>query len=183
MNPAGRVTETWSTSVRQFPPMLDYNIRDGRTYMYSKEKPLYAFGNGMSYTKFAYSNLRLSRKSVTPDGIVGVTLDVRNTGDRNGDGVVQLYITHICSAVQRPIQELKAFHRVSIQAGTTEKVSFDLPASALAYWDQTHHAFRVESDRVEVRVGAASDDIRVKGAFSILGTVQHGANSAAHAGS
>jgi beta-glucosidase len=87
---------------------------------------------------------------------------------RESGAVVQLYVSHTGSAVQRPIQELKAFRRISIVAGVTQKVTFELPIQSLAYWDEITHAFRVESDRVEVRVGAASDDIRLKDAFSIV---------------
>lgn len=168
-NPAGRVTQTWPASVNQLPPMMDYDIRHGRTYMYSTVKPLYAFGHGLSYTQFDYSNLHLSKTSESAADTISVTLEVKNAGKRDGDEVVQLYVSHNGSAVQRPIQELKAFRRISITAGTTQKVTFELPVRSLAYWDEKTHAFRVESDHVEVRVGAASDDIRLKDAFSIAG--------------
>jgi len=169
VNPAGRVTQTWPTSVSQLPPMMDYDIRHGRTYMYATARPLYAFGHGLSYTAFAYSNLRLSRKHVSTADSVTVTVDVKNAGKRDGDEVVQLYAAHVGSAVPRPIQELKAFQRIAIEAGATKTVSFDLPVHSLAYWDEARHAFRVEADRVEVRVGAASDDIRLKDEFLVSG--------------
>jgi beta-glucosidase len=167
INPAGRVTQTWPVSVSQLPPMIDYDIRHGRTYMYSKEKPLYAFGHGLSYSTFTYSNLRLSRKSITPNESVTVTLDVKNDGTRDGDEVVQLYASNLRSKVERPIQQLVGFQRVSIEAGASKTVTFALPARSLAYWDMARHAFRVEADEVEVHVGAASDDIRLKGEFSV----------------
>jgi beta-glucosidase len=166
-NPAGRVTQTWPASVSQLPPMMDYDIRHGRTYMYSTVKPLYAFGHGLSYTQFDYSNLHVSKTNASAADTISVTLDVKNAGKRDGDEVVQMYVSHSGSTVQRPIQELKAFRRISIAAGATQKVTFELPIQSLAYWDEKAHAFRVESDHVEVRVGAASDDIRLKDAFSI----------------
>jgi len=172
VNPAGRVSQTWPASVSQLPPMTDYDIRHGRTYMYSTAKPLYAFGHGLSYTTFAYSNLRVSKKQATAADKVAVTVDVKNTGQRDGDEVVQLYVAHVGSAVQRPIQELRAFKRVAIEAGATKTVAFDVPVQSLAYWDTAKHAFRVEADRVEVRVGAASDDIRVKDSFSVVAAAQ-----------
>jgi beta-glucosidase len=167
VNPAGRVTQTWPTSVSQLPPMMDYDVRHGRTYMYSTAKPLYAFGHGLSYTAFTYSNLRLSKKHASSADSITVTVDVKNTGKRDGDEVVQLYAAHMGSAVPRPMQELKAFKRMAIEAGATRTVSFDLPVRSLAYWDEARQAFRVEADRVEVRVGAASDDIRLKDEFSV----------------
>jgi beta-glucosidase len=156
-NPAGRLTQTWVASMEQLPPMMDYDIRHGRTYMYLSTKPLYAFGYGLSYTKFAYSNLRVSSVRLARDGSVTVSMDVRNTGARDGDEVVQLYVAHVGSAVTRPQQELKAFRRVTIYAGETRTVSIPLKASSLAYWDGK--AFAVESDNVDIRVGGSSDAI------------------------
>jgi beta-glucosidase len=125
--------------------------------MYLSTKPLYAFGYGLSYTKFAYSNLRVSSVRLARDGSVTVSMDVRNTGARDGDEVVQLYVAHVGSAVTRPQQELKAFRRVTIYAGETRTVSIPLKASSLAYWDGK--AFAVESDNVDIRVGGSSDAI------------------------
>ena len=90
-NPAGRVSQTWVASMDQLPPMMDYDLRHGRTYMYLKDKPLYVFGYGLSYTKFAYSNLRVSTPRLAKDGSVTVSVDVKNTGKRDGDEVVELY--------------------------------------------------------------------------------------------
>jgi len=182
INPAGRVTQTWPVSVSQLPPMMDYDIRHGRTYMYSKVKPLYAFGHGLSYTKFAYSNLRLSSKHISPDAPVTVTLNVKNTGTRDGDEVVQLYVVHKGSSVPRPLQELKAFRRITLGAAESKTISFELSAGSLAYWDEAHNQFHVESDRIEVRVGSASDDIRLKDALSVIGENWHRAKSSAHTG-
>jgi beta-glucosidase len=139
----------------QLPPMMDYDIRHGRTYMYLGSKPLYAFGYGLSYTKFAYSNLRLSSPHLTKDGTITVSVDVKNTGARDGDEVVQMYVAHVGSSVARAQQELKGFRRVMIRAGETRTVAIPLKASSLAYWDG--HGMAVESDNVEVRVGGSSD--------------------------
>jgi beta-glucosidase len=156
-NPAGRLTQTWVASMDQLPPMMDYDIRHGRTYMYLAGKPLYAFGYGLSYTKFVYSNLRVSNDHLTKDGAVTVSVDVKNTGTRDGDEVVQMYVAHIGSTVARPLQELKGFRRVMIRAGTARTVTIPLTARSLAYWDGK--AFAVERDNVEIRVGGSSDAI------------------------
>ena len=98
-SPAGRLTQTWPTGDAQLLPIMDYNLLHGRTYLYSKDKPLYAFGYGLSYTSFAYEALSLSAPKVAADGSVQVTVKVRNTGKRAGDEVVQLYVQHLGSAV------------------------------------------------------------------------------------
>jgi beta-glucosidase len=159
-NPAGRLSQTWVASMDQLPPMMDYDIRNGRTYMYLSSKPLYAFGYGLSYTKFAYSNLRLSSPHLVKDSTVTVSVDVKNTGARDGDEVVQLYVSHIGSKVARPLQELKGFRRVTIRAGDTKTVTIPLPASVLAYWDG--NAMSVENDSVELCVGGSSDAIALR---------------------
>jgi beta-glucosidase len=154
-NPAGRLTQTWVASMDQLPPMMDYDIRHGRTYMYLGGKPLYAFGYGLSYTKFAYSNLRVSSPRLAKDGVVTVSVDVKNAGARDGDEVVQMYVAHVGSAVARAQEELKGFKRVMVKAGETRTVTIPLKASALAYWDGNGMA--VEGDSVEIRVGGSSD--------------------------
>ncbi|HZU09826.1 MAG TPA: fibronectin type III-like domain-contianing protein, partial [Pseudacidobacterium sp.] len=166
-NPAGRLTQTWVASMDQLPPMMDYDIRHGRTYMYLKTRPLYAFGYGLSYTTFKYSNLRLSSPVLKKAGPITVTVDVTNTGRRAGDEVVQLYVTHLGSKVERPIEELKGFQRISIQPGETKTISLPLKAQDLAYWDEKQHRFIVEDDTVQIRVGASSNDIRLEKALPV----------------
>jgi beta-glucosidase len=120
-------------SIDDLPPMMDYNIRNNRTYMYFKGQPLYPFGYGLSYTTFAYSNLRASSSSVAGDGQVTVSVKVRNTGKRDGQEVVQLYVKHMGSKVERPIKEFKGFERVALKAGETKTVRIPLEAKDLAY--------------------------------------------------
>ena len=166
-NPAGRLVTTWPASIDQLPPMMDYNIRDGRTYMYFKGKPLYSFGYGLSYTSFRYSNLRLSKTSLGSGDHLTATVDVTNTGSRDGDEVVQLYVAHQDSKVLRAQQELKGFHRMHVSAGQTVSVPFTLNDSDLAYWNEKDGHWTLEHDRVEVRVGASSGDIRQRQGFSV----------------
>lgn len=161
-NPAGRLVQTWPKSLDQLPEMLDYNIRNGRTYMYFKGEPLYPFGFGLSYTSFVWSNLKTSIVNLTKDASITVNVDVENTGKRDGDEVVQLYVKHLNSQVSRPIQELKGFQRVHLKAGERKTVAIPLDAKRLAYWDISKNDWQVECDSIEVRVGASSADIRLK---------------------
>ncbi len=159
-NPAGRLVTTWPVSTDQLPPMMDYNIRDGRTYMYFKGKPLYAFGYGLSYTTFRYDNLHVSADTIHRGGSVTITADITNTGSRDGDEVAQLYVSHQGSTVLRPIQELKGFRRVHIASGKTVPVTLTLNADDLRYWNSAASRWTLEPDHVELRLSAASNDIR-----------------------
>jgi beta-glucosidase len=166
-NPAGRLVQTWPKSLDQLPEMLDYNIRNGRTYMYFKGEPLYPFGFGLSYTSFDYSNLKTSAENLTKDGSITVNIEVENTGKRDGDEVVQLYVKHLNSQVSRPIQELKGFKRINLKAGERKTVSIPLNAKRLAYWDISKNDWQVERDSIEIRVGGSSADIKLKQALKV----------------
>ena len=146
---------TWPKSVDQLPPMLDYNIRHGRTYMYFKGEPLFPFGYGLSYTTFAYSNLRASSARLSRGGEVTVNVDVKNTGNRAGDEVVQLYVTHEKSSVIRPIRELRGFERIALQPGKTSTVQLHLRADSLGYWDEKSAQFVLEPEPLRIMVGAS----------------------------
>jgi beta-glucosidase len=172
-SPAGRLNQTWPESDAQLLPMTDYNIRHGRTYMYSKEKPLYAFGYGLSYTTFAYEGLSLSVPSVRADGEIQVTVRVKNTGNRAGDEVVQIYVKHLSSAVARPQLELKGFERVHIESGTTKDVVLNLKPCDLAYWDEARHAWRIEKESVRVLAGGSSDKLPVQATLQIENTGEY----------
>jgi len=161
-NPGGHLTKTWPKSVDQLPPSMDYNIRDGYTYMYFEGEPLYPFGFGLSYTTFKYSNLRTSSSELAKDGTVTVSVDVTNTGSRAGDAVVQMYVKHMASKVERPQEELDGFKRVTLQPNETKTVEIPLNASTLAWWDQKLPGFRVEAEPVRVMVGNSSSDIQAQ---------------------
>jgi beta-glucosidase len=162
VNPAGRLTQTWVKDEAELPPMMDYNVRHGRTYMYAKAKPLYAFGYGLSYTTFAYSGLKVSKTQLGVGETATVSVSVKNVGTRAGDEVVQMYVAHEGSRVERPAEELKGFVRVSLRPGESRMVTMPLAAKDLAYWDEGAKKFVVEKDKVEVRVGASSEDVRLK---------------------
>ena len=166
-NPAGRLCQTWPRSLDQSPPMMDYDIRHGRTYMYFKGEPLYPFGFGLSYTKFSYSNLRASADSLASDGAITVRVDVQNRGKLAGEEVVQLYVKHVGSRVDRPAKELRGFRRVAIRPDETRTVELLLPAKSLAYWDTERKAFVVEPDTVEIAVGGSSADAQLRTRVSV----------------
>jgi len=172
-SPAGRLNQTWPEGDSQLLPMMDYNIRHGNTYMYSKEKALYPFGFGLSYTTFAYEGLSLSAPGVKADDEIQVTVRVKNTGARASDEVVQMYVQHLGSAVERPQLELKGFERVHIKSGTTRNVVLKLKPRDLAYWDETRHAWRVEREPVRILAGGSSDKLPVQATLQIENTGEY----------
>ncbi len=166
-NPGGRVPYTVYASLDGVPPQNEYDVSRGFTYMYFKGLPLYAFGHGLSYTHFEYSNLKLSSGSVTANGTVQVSFDVRNTGSMAGSDVPQLYTHQRESAVVQPFESLRAFQRIALQPGETRQVQFTMPMPQLAYYDVKQHAFAVEPGTFDVVVGAASDDIRLRAELQV----------------
>jgi len=161
-NPAGRLVATWVRSLDDLPPMMDYDIRKGRTYLYFKGQPLFPFGFGLSYTAFEYSNLRISSESVNAAGEVVVSVDVRNTGTRTGDEVVQMYVKHLDSAVERPLKELRGFERIPLGPGETRTVKLPLKGADLTYWDAGKQSFVLEPGRLGIILGASSADVRLE---------------------
>ncbi|MGA2736473.1 MAG: glycoside hydrolase family 3 C-terminal domain-containing protein [Bryobacteraceae bacterium] len=157
--PGGHLVVTWPKSVDQLPAMMDYNIRDGRTYMYFKGEPLYPFGFGLSYTTFKFSNLKMSSPQVAKDGTANISVDVTNTGRRIGDEVVQIYVRHLGSKVARPREQLAGFQRVTVQPNETKTVAIALPAARLAYWDAKRQDFHVEAEPVSLMIGDSSANI------------------------
>ena len=154
-NPAGRLTQTWVRDILDLPNLLDYDIRHGRTYMYAKARPLFPFGFGLSYTTFKYSHLKVKKDG---DDYV-VTFDLKNTGSRDGEEVVQLYAQFKNDDASK---RLRGFERVAVKAGETVSVRIVVPAGDLKLWDSAKHAFAFRSGRAKLLVGASSEDIRLK---------------------
>jgi len=169
-SPAGRLTQTWPTGDDQLLPILNYNVLDGGTYLYSKKKPLYAFGYGLSYTTFDYRGVSSSAPQMDADGSVQVHVKVKNAGKRASDEVVEMYVQHLGSAVTRPQFELKGFKRVRIESGAEKDVALDLKARDLAYWDTAAHAWRVEKEKVRILAGGSSDKLPVQTVVDVTGT-------------
>lgn len=165
-NPAGRTPTTWYRSVRDLPALDDYDIAKNHvTYLYFRGKPLYAFGYGLSYTTFAYSNLTVKQEN----GEVIATVNVQNTGALDGDEVVQLYMSLPDSLRVRPIHALKAFKRVHIQAGETVTVTLNFKIDDLAVWCNGRKIYTVESGVYKMEIGTSSDDIRLAAGVEIAG--------------
>ncbi|MGB7434075.1 MAG: glycoside hydrolase family 3 C-terminal domain-containing protein [Candidatus Acidiferrum sp.] len=129
-NPAGRLPVTFYTGVDQLPPFEDYSMK-GRTYRYFQGKPLYPFGYGLSYTKFSYRELQLPKKEIKADDALSAEVTVTNTGKRDGDEVVQLYLS-FPSVPGAPLRALRGFKRVHLKTGESQKVRFELKDSDLS---------------------------------------------------
>ncbi len=129
-NPAGRLPVTFYKSVNELPPFEDYKMA-GRTYRFFKGEPLYPFGYGLSYTKFAYSNLKFKKKIKTGDNLQ-ISVDVQNTGAIEGDEVVQLYVTNQKASVTVPIRSLEGINRISLKPNEKKTVSFALAPRQLS---------------------------------------------------
>jgi len=168
VNPAGRLPHTVYASESQVPPLTEYDISKGFTYMYLNGDPLFPFGHGLSFTTFTYSGLKLSHSKIKTDGTVTVSVDITNTGQRAGDEVAQLYVHDVASSVVRPVKELRGFQRLTIQPGEKRTISFTLPAAKLAFWDEQTHAFLVEPGAFEIMVAASSADIRAKAVLEVI---------------
>jgi beta-glucosidase len=157
-NPGGKLAQTWPRSLEQSPPMMDYDIRRGRTYMYFRGDPQFPFGHGLSYTTFAFAHLAVSKPSIALADTVTVSVDVANTGKRDGDEVVQVYARFIGSPVERPLKKLVGFARVTVKAGETRRVEIPVRGADLAYWDAARHAWTLERAQLELMVGNSSAD-------------------------
>ena len=166
-SPAGRLVQTWSSSIDQLLPILDYNIRNGRTYMYDKSEPLFAFGHGLSYTNFEYTDLKLNQSTIKDGDIVDISLNIKNTGSANSDEVIQLYVSFTNSKIERPVKALKGFKRVYIQAGESMTVTIPLKADVLKYWNEEQRTFVLESGKLQLLVGGSSEDIRLTGSLEV----------------
>ena len=156
-NPGGKLVQTWPKALADLPPMMDYDIRHGRTYLYAKKDPQFAFGYGLSYTTFTLSALHCA-DTLARDGTLEVRVDVTNTGARAGDEVVQLYVRHPQSKVARPAKALKGFQRITVAPGQTTTAKIMMRAADLAYWDVAAHAWVVEPGPVELLVGNSARD-------------------------
>jgi len=163
VNPAGRLVHAWPASIADLLPILEYDIRKGKTYMYMKQKPLFPFGYGLSYTMFKYSGLKIEQPRIAAGQTVKVSVDITNTGGYDGEEVVQLYVSFPDSKVSRPAIALKGFERVAVKKGATVTVVIPLNASELTYWNEDRHAFVLEPGKVQIQIGASSADIRLRG--------------------
>jgi beta-glucosidase len=173
-NPSGKLPVTFFKQWKDSPAYGRYPGENGKVgydeglyvgYRHFDKhniEPQFPFGHGLSYTMFAYSDLKVS-----PGEPAQVSFNLRNSGTREGAEVVQLYVRDVQSSVERPVKELKAFRRVVLKPGETQTVSFALDKSALAFYEVTGKDWVAEPGTFEVLVGASSRDIRLKATFEL----------------
>jgi beta-glucosidase len=131
-------------------------------------KPLFPFGFGLSYTTFSYSTLRLSNSKLEPDGSVGASVDITNTGKRAGAEVVELYVHDLYPKIEKPIRELKGFAKVILQPGKTKTVHFQTSPRDLAYFDTAAKQWKADAGDYELQIGASSRDIRRRAVLKLI---------------
>jgi beta-glucosidase len=167
VNPGGKLNVTWYKSVNDLPDFNDYTLRgesgkSGRTYWYFNKDVSYEFGFGLSYTTFEYSNFAISKNSITPQDKITVSVNVKNTGNVDGDEVVQVYLRTPDSpaSLERPIKRLKGFKRVSILKGQTQTVKIDIDCKDLWFWDAKNGKIMFDQGKYIFEIGASSKDIK-----------------------
>ncbi len=167
VNPGGKLNVTWHKSLKDLPEFNDYTLRggdgkNGRTYWYFDKDVSYEFGYGLSYTTFEYSHFAISQSKITPNDKISVSVEVKNTGEVDGDEVVQVYVKTPDSpaSLQRPIKRLKGFKRVTIPVGQIKTVSIDIDCGDLWFWDAEKDRITFDQGRYVFEIGASSRDIR-----------------------
>jgi beta-glucosidase len=164
-NPAGRLPVTFYKSDNDLPGFLDYGM-DGRTYRYFKGEALYPFGHGLSYSTFAYSGLQLP-KTITANKPVTVTVTVKNTSKRDGDEVVQLYVSHQTKS-KAPVRALKGFKRISLKAGESKTISFKLTPEELSLVNETTGKYYQPKGNVQISVGGGQPGVKNKTTSNVI---------------
>lgn len=166
VNPGGKTSVTWYRSVNDLPEFGDYRLRgdetrNGRTYWYFDKDVSYEFGYGLSYTTFDYGDITISKRDITPYDQITINVDVTNSGEMDGDEIVQVYLkTEDAESLGRPFKRLKGFKRVTIPAGQTKNVSIDINCSDLWYWDDNKGKITFDQGIYTFEVGASSKDIK-----------------------
>ncbi|MCR5712842.1 MAG: glycoside hydrolase family 3 C-terminal domain-containing protein [Prevotella sp.] len=178
-NPSGKLPFTWFASLDQcgahatnsYPgtwreghQIIDETYEEGIFVGYrwtdaKNQKPLFAFGHGLSYTSFKFGKVVADKKELTKDGKITFTIDVTNTGDRTGAETVQLYIRDVKSSVVRPVKELKGFRKVFLNPGETQQISMTIDQSALSFYDEQKGEWTAEPGKFEALIGNSSDSI------------------------
>jgi beta-glucosidase len=156
-NPAGKLPITIPRSAGHLPAFYNYKPSARRGYLFDDVSPLFAFGYGLSYTTFAFKNVRLKKKKIKRDRSTQVLVDVTNTGKRAGTEVVQMYIRDLFSSVTRPIKELKGFQKISLASGETKTVAIDITPESLSFYD-IKMKYVVEPGDFEIMLGNSSRD-------------------------
>ena len=180
VSPSGKLPTTFPVRLQDNPAYINYPGENGKVrygegifvgYRYYDKKeiePLFPFGHGLSYTTFEYRNLRLSAKSLTPNELLKVRVEVTNTGKVTAKEVVQLYVRDVHSTVARPPKELKAFNKVELAPTQTKTITFTLDREAFWFFDVTRNTWTTEPGKFEIQIGASSRDIRLSESFTLV---------------
>jgi beta-glucosidase len=181
VNPSGKLPTTFPKRIEDNPAYLNYPGENGevlygegifvgyRYYDRKRIEPRFAFGHGLSYTRFSYGELRLDRDRMAMDDELVVSVGVTNSGERAGSEVVQLYLSDLECSLARPDQELKAFDKVALEPGETKTVRFTVNRTALSFYDPAREGWVAEPGDFEIRVGSSSRDIRARARFVLEG--------------
>lgn len=163
-NPAGRLPVTFYKSTSELADFSDYNMRAGKgfTYRYYIGDPLYAFGHGLSYTEFEYSKLETNKSTLSISDSLTVNCTINNTGEFDGDEVVQLYVRQISPDKPMPVKQLRNFERITIPKGKNQTVTFTIfPENDFRYYNSFYEKYMVDPGQYEIQIGASSSDIRL----------------------
>jgi beta-glucosidase len=186
VNPSGKLPQTFPVRLEDNPAFINYPGENGRVrygegifvgYRYYDKKrvtPLFPFGFGLAYTRVAYANLRLGADTIAPGDQLAVSVDVTNIGQRAGQEIVQLYVRDIAARVARPEKELKGFAKVELAPGETKTVTLAIDQAALAFWDDSKHAWVAEAGTFEVLIGSSSQAIQARAEFRLSSTASFG---------
>jgi beta-glucosidase len=172
-NPGGKLPITFPRSVGQVPLYYSHKPSGGRSHWYgdyveTPSTPLYPFGHGLSYTSFEYSDLRISPKAASSGEDIDISFTLTNTGDVEGDEVVQLYVCQEYASLPRPVKELKGLRRVRLGPQESRRLTFHLSIDALAFYDEALDLV-VEAGEVKALIGSSSADIRLQSQFEVSG--------------
>jgi beta-glucosidase len=173
-NPAGHLPVSWPRNSGQLPLYYNHNRTQApedapdftSRYWDVKSSPLYPFGYGLSYTTFAYDNLRVSQPETKVGAMLDVAVDVANTGNRSGDTVAQLYVHQRAGSASRPVRQLKGFQRVTLGAGAKQTVHFKLGPDELQFWSPPRKEWVVEPEQFDLWVGEDST-AKLQGEFRL----------------
>jgi len=166
VSPSGRLSVSFPKDAGQIPVYYHRNLHSKNKYIYIDSEPLFPFGFGLSYTKFKYSNLKISPEDISPSDLLNVSVEVENTGNFRSSEVVQLYIKKKFSSVVLPSLQLKGFSKVNLKKGERKRVEFLVPVEILAFHD-ANMKIKIEKGEYEVLIGRNSRDIEMRGAFTI----------------
>ena len=168
LNPGGKTTLTFSQSAGVQPLFYNHKYLAPGFPKLPEFVPVFPFGHGLGYTEFTYNDLGLSSSEVAVDGAVEIRFKIKNSGDRKGEEVAQLYINDPVASIPRPVKELKGFKRLSLEPGEQKKITFTMSADMLAFTGPDYKKI-IEPGEIKIMIGSSSEDIRLETSFTLIG--------------